>query len=215
MARSGFGRTSLLVLTLLIASSASAVRADLTAIPYSGTGAGTNTHNATLGWKFRANANIQITKMGMYDVDWYYAPDPGLFYSHDIGLWDASGTLLFSTMIVPTDPKTGRFFFHDLDTPYALTTGQEYVIGVQLRHLYGASGDDAYCWETNPATVPTAPEITWLEERMASSTSLTYPNTSNYGAVWFGPNFQFVPEPMTLGLLAFGGLVLLKRRRRA
>src|SRR5512135_2603468 len=53
-----------------------------------------NTGTWTLGYSFSANSPISVVGLGVYD----YLGN-GLNVAHDVGLWNASGTLLASTTV--------------------------------------------------------------------------------------------------------------------
>ena len=60
--------------------------------------------------------------------------------------------------------------------------------------------------------------ITYDGSRSTGGAALTFPSgdASGNSSSYFGPNFEFtaVPEPTTIGLLLFGGLIAGALRRK-
>ena len=69
------------------------------------------------------------------------------------------------------------------------------------------------------ATITPAPGIRYGESRFIYGSAIADPNSSGSIGAYFGPNFQFVPEPSTWTLLGVGagvlGLTLRRRTARA
>jgi len=154
-----------------------------------------------LGYSFTVNSPISVTLLGVYD-------DSGhpLITSHDVGLWDSSGTLLASTTVPAGVPAI-------LDQDYAfapigsvaLTVGGTYTVGATVPL---SSGNDI--WLQDPLSLAAAPEITYgARQYTFYSGTLIEPTLSGSGTTgYFGGNFAFgpvaVPEPSALTLLGFG-----------
>jgi len=111
----------------------------------------------------------------------------------------------------------------------ALTPGTSYVLagvtGPQDPYVFGVQDND----QPGLAGLAVNPAITYVQDRFAVSSSLTFPGSTDAFSEpgFFGPNFQFmpqaapVPEASTLvstGLLlclGLGGWAVTARRRRA
>jgi len=164
--------------------------------------------NITEGWRFTANSDIQVMRLGVWDLF-----SDGLNASHDIGLWDASGNLLASATVPGgTAAALINDFRYVSITPVALDAGHDYLIGA----LYVPSPMDDYLGGASGNTFTSDPRITWRNRARYSATAgaaLTFPSETAPFAGAFGPNFTLTPEPATLSLLALGGLALLLRRK--
>jgi hypothetical protein len=165
--------------------------------------------DTNIGWQFSVNAPITVDGLGMFD-----AVVPGLAGTHEVGLWDNSGTLLASTTVTnastpvaSADAVAGRWLFENI-APLALTPGT-YVVG-----LHDGTAVD---FNLDNPTFTTAPQITFLAPRLTLST--TFGEPVGPGAVpVFGANIRIqspVPEPASMVLLGSGLGTLLLRRRRA
>ncbi len=161
----------------------------------------------SLGFEFTTNEDIYVTSLGFYDDN-----QDGLTESHAAGIYDASGTLLVSTIIDNTSYLDGWFRYTDVASTL-LTAGSTY-------YVVAVTGSENYTWDPNGFTV--APEINFISDAYAGpTTSLTFPTSSSGGVNgWFGANFDFnttapVPEPSTILLLGAGllGLVGYNRKR--
>ena len=132
---------------------------------------------------------------------------------HQIGIWDATRTLLVSDTleIATASLRTGSWF--DAVAPVLLGPGT-YTIGATY-----SSGGDLYV--SNPTSVSTAPGVSVIQARFPETSGLVFPtgtSTGNLGR--FGPNFEFaaasVPLPGGAVLLLTGlaaGAALRRRRR--
>lgn len=178
----------------------------------------TNDGNFTLGFKFTVSQTINVVSLGVWDKD-----SNGLQSSHQVGLWNTSGTLLTSTTVASgtTDALQSGFRFHDLTSAYTLAPGT-YIVGAQM-----FNGGDRYGDASNLANIFTASGITYVNGVFKSGTSFGFPNLTDtqndFG--WFGANFRFdtapggapgVPDGGS-GLIMFGlvlvGLAIAARRR--
>ncbi len=177
----------------------------------------------TLGYSFTVESSLTFNALAVFDVV-SATPSPlstvhvnasGLNASHEVGVWNAAGTLLASATVDNTDPFTasnntyGNWVYQTLAAPVTLTGGT-YWIGA----LYLANSDPVM---VRQSSVITAPGVTYLNGNYANGNALTKP-TGTYPAndeQYFGPTMLSVPDGgMTLSLLggALAGLAVLRRR---
>jgi hypothetical protein len=190
------------------------------AVNFTGTDDVNNQDNGSysLGFQFITNAPITVTALGFYD----YHKD-GLAASHDVGIYNSSGTLLVSTTVLTADPLISFFRFHTI-APYTLPAGQHY-------YIMAVTDSEKYTFYTKGFTVN--PSITFVQDAWywdfaqvpqvpQQTLNLTFPNdgtgiTQAMGGAYFGPNFlSHTPLPGSLLLVGSGllGLIGFSRRRR-
>src|ERR1035438_4144494 len=162
------------------------------------------------GEVFVPTSRITVDYLG-----YYAANGLGNFGStHPVGLYDAAGNLLASTVIDTSSSFTtssGHFAFN-LSTPVNLIPGQTYVVE-------GISNSDPYTW--NDVGFTTYAPITILGNNWQVGSSLVFNGTGLINDVtdgYWGPNFGWdptpTPEPGSLMLLGTGVLGLAGMLRR-
>lgn len=164
----------------------------------------------TVGFNFTANEAMSITALGIWNAD------GSIDFSHEVGLWDAAGTLLASVVIGPQTSAAGTFVYADT-SGITLTAGSNYAIGARYRlgetdnYISGASG------------VSVDPAITFLgANRSPNGSGFAFPSVSDGTGGRFGPNFQFesvngaIPEPASWAMMlaGFGAVGYAMRRRK-
>jgi len=156
----------------------------------------------SMGFEITTNAPIYVNKLGVYDDQ-----KNGLTESHDVGIYNAAGTLLASATVSPSDPLTSWFRMVDI-TPLLLAASQTY-------YIQAVSGNENYTYWTTGFTVD--PNITFVYDAYyyPPGNVLNFPNSTDLtdaasGGAYFGPNYDSspVPVPPSLLLLASGLLGL-------
>lgn len=175
----------------------------------------------TVGFEFSLTSSLTIGALGIWDEG-----ANGLAASHEVGLWNASQTLLASVTVdntgvpVASAFTAGQWLFKDLTSDVTLAPGN-YFLGA-----YYETGADLFRLQnpfSAPLTVLTAAGVSVLGPRrsMQQSQGLDFPgfDLTTVGAVngVFGPSLleatAVVPEPSSILLLG-GGLIALLRKRR-
>lgn len=153
----------------------------------------------TDGFEFTVKVPFTVTALGIFDKG-----ADGLGGPAQVGIWDASQNLLTSvTVPTGTGGTLDNYFRFASITPYLLTPGTVYIIGA-----YQGS-DDATSIFAQGGTGTVDPNVTIIEDRYRSSSSLVFPDTSDgyAGGAWLGANFQgtaATPVPAALPLFATG-----------
>lgn len=90
--------------------------------------------NFNFGVVFTPTTNIIVDELGYYD------PTGGMQYSHAVGLYDSTGTLLTSTTVNGGSTLSGNFLYNTV-TPIELFAGQTYVLD---GYTGGYNSDETY-----------------------------------------------------------------------
>jgi hypothetical protein len=177
----------------------------------------------SLGSKFTVlDTNLETTALGIYDVT-----GSGFFQSHDVGLWDVTaGDIEVALITIPSGSSAvlvNGFRYVDLPTPLALVAGDQYILAAfyPVGEVLGVNDQMLNCCGSgsNAATDPSFGSFLAAFSTSGLGTSLGHisePNGTTAGADYAGPNFEFqaIPEPAPLALMAFGLAALAYHRKR-
>jgi hypothetical protein len=205
-----------LLASALIAATAS--RASEMAIDHSG---GVNYFRGTFanfGWTFTTSQDRSVSGLGVFDLG-----SDGLADAHEVGIWDANGSLLVSA-IVKDQPLTsstsarGDWRFASVDATF-LAAGS-YTIGA-----YYPTSQDGFVGsaEDAKALVSAADWIDYGEGMVTTGGTQFFARpdsavSDQFNPAFFGTNFlsSGVPEPATwaMMLIGFGAIGYSMRRSR-
>jgi Domain of unknown function (DUF4082) len=170
--------------------------------------------NVTVGFKFTANKNLTVNALGFYDDN-----QDGLITSHDVGIYDLSGTLLTSTSVASGTNVglDGKFRYSSISS-FNLNSGQSYIIAGL------ANGQDGYTYGNvgstiQGLTIDPAISISPLASLFLYAPNFTFP-TENFGYDLYPMvNFKYdlpsqVPLPAAFPLLGIGLAFLGGMQRR-
>jgi hypothetical protein len=170
-----------------------------------GGGFGSNL-NQNVGWRFDVLSPTYVTGLGWFDQN-----HDGLGTSHEVGIWDANGTLLTSA-IVPSGTAARldiQYRVSDIN-PLLLSVGTGYVVG-------GLNTEQSGDRLAANVSFTIDSRLAFSHATFSTFTSTLLEPTNNSVAVsgFFGPMFEIdsVPEPSTLVLVGFSGIVLVVMRR--
>jgi len=228
-------------LTATLAFSAGSAHATLgldfsAAAPYENGGPTTlsggtvNSGYTTVGWSFRANTDLYLTRLGVYDAD----KDRIHSEQHQVGIWSA-GTLLASVAIdesknnvpVASGPGMAQFHYGNLANSILLHANQTYYVGATLYSgavttagiLPNSTDFDVFASINKEVPVTINQNITYLANAysISANNALTLPGTIYDGALYTaGANIDVTPTPIPAAawLLGSGLLGLVGIRRK-
>ena len=171
-------------------------------------------------WGFTFNVTSQVTVYGLSYGD---AGADGLIENHQIGLWDASGTLK-ATAIVDAgtvDPldSSGKFRYKLLASPLTLSVGNGYTVA----GMTGSSFTNKEVFENNLTEITDANGIVPTARVVAVGQGFVRPTTNFGNEPSAAGSFVIGPAPTPEfgsvfslgGLLLAGSAALLWKQRRA
>ncbi|WP_449244553.1 DUF4082 domain-containing protein [Desulfobacca acetoxidans] len=161
--------------------------------------------DTTIGWQFDLSSQVTVTALGFLDLD------GNVVDSHPVGIWNATGTLLASATVQPTDPKTDGFLFHDI-APVVLPAGSGYVAGAL------PTPNDT--WGNGAAYANYSTPVSFVQYLLGEGGTLHFPSSpGGYVGqnVYALSNFMFtsstVPLPPAILLLGSGLVRLVGWKR--
>ena len=172
----------------------------------------TSSYTDTQGWSFTLSQTVSVTALDYYDPS-----GANLAFSHQVGVWTSTGTLLFSTTIPSGAPGVTNGSYESVAiAPYSLSPGN-YVIGAT-----SASYSDLYVYYATAE--PTISGVSFTGGgyiTYASGLNFPTPIGNNANPEFLSADFEVgtaqsntpTPEPSTFVMLA-GGMVFLWRRAR-
>jgi hypothetical protein len=153
----------------------------------------------TLGFAFSVDRTRTVTALGAFDD-----LGDGFLFDVPVGIWDADGDLLASTVIAKGSggELDGSFRFNSI-APLTLTAGAHYVVGAFYAGDFASSLDTGF----GGAGV-IAPHVHIDGDRFAGSGVFAFPDeTSGTPGAWLGGNFRLAdgaPEPASWALMIAG-----------
>lgn len=165
----------------------------------------------TAGFSFTTTASQTIRALGVYDSD---LATPGLFNSHQVGLWDATTHGLLASATIPAQGASaiGSFQWVNLSAPLTLPSGHTFVLGASYLD------SDFDFARGNISGVGTAPGIALGNALLSTGSDFGFPDLTVSGANlgFIGPNagFNAVPEPSAWALVTGLGLLAFSAFRR-
>ena len=197
-------------LVCMPATMAEAQVAALSNVDRGGFAPGQNSCDAyMIGWSFTPTTDIAVTDLGVFD----FSNNGYLTANTSVAIWRYSdAALMGSVALTNSISASNDFVWGTLASSINLASGTEYVIASQ-----GVGEQYEYTYLTNIISLTVASDITFGDSHYTKTTALVMPaKTPGYEYGFIGPNFKYaeVPEPMTMSLLAMGGMAMLGRRRR-
>ena len=200
---------------LLLSISGAANAGLILGLDATGTGNLTNDFTWVVGQEFTLNNSMTIRSLGAIDAD-----GGGLSQSHEVGLWNLSGSLLAYTVIdntsvVVASQYTGaQWYMNDIIDTF-LSAGT-----YRIAALFHSGGDKMISGAGTQITPDTAVSISqgYVRTTNYTSASFQYPTRkfiSRRVAATFSSssvNVEQVPEPSTLAIFALGMIGLASRR---
>ena len=137
------------------------------------------------GFEFIPNTDILVTKLGWYDHD-----EDGLTRIHPVAIFDVvSQSIISPVATITTASALESGFRYESIAPVLLTAGQSYAV------LGSADGPP---FDPYVLVEPTlACELQFVQGRSQGTAGgeLVFVTGSSGSSVYFGPNFQFEPQP--------------------
>jgi hypothetical protein len=184
-----------------------------------------NDFNGTVGGSFKVVSAIsQVVSLGFYDYTTTGGAGAVLNTSHDVAIWDSTGTLLGKVTVAPTDALVAGFRYHALATPITLTVGATYFLGAlvtsgdgdQFRDQYQPGSGSLAMVSTDSHFGNFQASYHWnvgVGGSISDPTNIGSPNAIAFGVA----NLQYAPEPSAITMLGTGvlGLAAYGWRRRS
>jgi hypothetical protein len=181
-----------------------------------------------IGWSFRANKDLYLTRLGVYDAD----IERRHTELHYVGIWNASDTttalrtVSISENNLSTAPEFNQgayFHFAGLEVPLLLKAGETYHVGATV-YTGTATKPGLYdmfaSFNAGQYSVTVNNDITYLKGVNGVTNSagqLVFPGTvDTYATYTIGANIDVTPTPIPAAawLLGSGLLGLIGIRRR-
>ncbi len=174
--------------------------------------------NRMIGWQFSVTENIDVSALGWFDWN-----EDGLNRSHEVGIWNISGSNLITSTTIPSGTVAtldSGFRYTSLTSSVTLQTGQTYIIA---GHDIGNSGDP-HVWDAllsgfnNQVNGFNVDARITLQDAVGSPAgSFSFPTGTIGDArqALMGPNLVIIPEPSTTVLMMGGMFAFLRRRKIA
>jgi hypothetical protein len=202
----------LLTVGAALASATPAAHAADVIVGYTGNPAPTNRTDGgqVVGNSFNSFGQT-INSLGFFD----YQMD-GIADTYQLGLWDSSGNLLGTATVTPSSPLVGDFRWANMAAPVTIGTpssSASFTIGV----LLPANQQDVWLDDVS-LTLGSGYSGAGTGKFSGPSGVLVRPTNFDDNGYYVVNGSDMVvptpaPEPMTVGLLGAGALLLLRRRR--